>query len=93
MGSRGVFIVENQSRPTGAGPGATAEASPVSALRGTVPRSRQRPRAVSSLVDLNFKVPAQFRQRFKRIAGEADLKHVQLLRRALDAYEREHRIA
>jgi len=85
--------VENQSRPTGAGPGTVAEASPLSSVEGTVRRASHRSRSVSSLVDLNFKVPAQFRQRFKRIAGEADLKHVQLLRRALEAYEREHRIA
>ena len=85
--------MENQSRPTGAGPGTSAEAPPFSSVGGTVPRAPQRSRSVSSLVDLNFKVPAQFRQRFKRIAGEADLKHVQLLRRALEAYEREHRIA
>ena len=85
--------MENQSGPTGAGPGTAAEASPFSSVGGTVRRASQRSRSVSSLVDLNFKVPVQFRQRFKRIAGEADLKHVQLLRRALEAYEREHRIA
>ena len=85
--------MENQSRPTGAGPGTAAKASPFSSVGGTVRRASQRSRSVSSLVDLNFKVPAQFSQRFKRIAGEADLKHVQLLRRALEAYEREHRIA
>lgn len=41
------------------------------------------------LVDLNFKVPAEFRLHFKRLALDADLKNVQLLRRAVEAYERE----
>ena len=45
-------------------------------------------RASDRLVDLNFKVPMEFRRRFKQMALDADLKNVQLLRRALDAYER-----
>ena len=53
---------------------------------GTLQRS-QRPS--ETLVDLNFKVPADFRQHFKRLAVESDLKNVQLLRRAVEAYERE----
>ena len=48
---------------------------------------RKPPRA--ALVDLNFKVPAEFRMHFKRLALEAQLKNVQLLRRAIEAYERE----
>jgi hypothetical protein len=46
-----------------------------------------------TLVDLNFKVPADFRQRFKRRAFDAQLKNVQLLTRALDAWEREQGMA
>jgi hypothetical protein len=42
-----------------------------------------------TLVDLNFKVPAEFRDRFKRLAFDARLKNVQLLVRALEAWERE----
>lgn len=45
--------------------------------------------ATESLVDLNFKVPADFRQHFKRLAVDARLKNVQLLTRALEAWERE----
>lgn len=41
-----------------------------------------------TLVDLNFKVPGDFRSRFKRLAFDAQLKNVQLLTRALDAWER-----
>ena len=55
---------------------------PVPAIqRAHTPRGR--------LVDLNFKVPAEFRLHFKRLALDADLKNVQLLRRAVKAYERE----
>ena len=52
--------------------------------------SAARPAARSeALVDLNFKVPASFRKHFKQLALDADLKNVQLLRRAIEAYERE----
>ena len=92
--------------------------SPPPGVSGAVQRS-QRPS--ETLVDLNFKVPAEFRQHFKRLAVEAarqmkkspagrlrsgpasqrpsetlvaasccaDLKNVQLLRRAVEAYERD----
>jgi hypothetical protein len=43
-----------------------------------------------TLVDLNFKVPPDFRDRFKRHAFEERLKNVQLLVRALEAWEREN---
>ena len=46
-------------------------------------------RGSDRLVDLNFKVPVAFRRRFKQLALNADLKGVQLLRRAVEAYERE----
>lgn len=45
-----------------------------------------------TLVDLNFKVPAEFRQRFKRLALDAQLKNIQLLKRAVEAYEREQEL-
>lgn len=55
----------------------------------TTPPLQRRPAPRASLVDLNFKVPADFRRHFKRLALDADLKNVQLLRRAVEAYERE----
>ena len=60
--------------------------SPPPGVSGAVQRSQQ---PSATLVDLNFKVPAEFRQHFKRLAVEADLKNVQLLRRAVEAYERD----
>ena len=45
--------------------------------------------ATKALVDLNFKVPTEFRQRFKQLALDAQLKNIQLLNRAVEAYERE----
>ena len=60
--------------------------SPPPGASGAVQRSQ---RTSETLVDLNFKVPAEFRQHFKRLAVDADLKNVQLLKRAVEAYERE----
>ena len=60
------------------------------ASSATVSGSSQRGQvATKALVDLNFKVPAEFRQRFKQLALNAQLKNVQLLNRAVEAYERE----
>ena len=42
---------------------------PVPAAAGALQRSQ---RLSETLVDLNFKVPADFRQHFKRLAVEAD---------------------
>jgi hypothetical protein len=64
---------------------ATKEKQP-SAVSGSLQRGQT---ATETLVDLNFKVPPEFRQRFKRLAFDAQLKNVQLLTRALDAWERE----
>lgn len=58
------------------------------AVSGAVQRG-QMATATEALVDLNFKVPENFRQRFKRLAVDARLKNVQLLVRALEAWERE----
>ena len=70
------------------------DASTVLATKDKVPvevsRSFQRGETTTKpLVDLNFKVPAEFRQRFKRLALDAQLKNIQLLKRAVEAYERE----
>jgi hypothetical protein len=63
---------------------ATKEKTP-----GTVAGSLQRGQSSSdTLVDLNFKVSPEFRQRFRRLAFDAGLKNVQLLTRALAAWER-----
>lgn len=56
------------------------------AVTGSLQRSQ---RTSETLVDLNFKVPAEFRRHFKRLALDADLKNVQLLKRAVQAYERD----
>lgn len=42
---------------------------------------------------LNFKVPPDFRRRFRQRAAEADLKLNQLLREALDAWEQKRGLA
>ena len=70
------------------------DASTVLATKDKVPvavsMSLQRGETTTkTLVDLNFKVPAEFRQRFKRLALDAQLKNIQLLKRAVEAYERE----
>ena len=74
------------------------DASTVLATKDKVPvevsRSLQRGETTTKpLVDLNFKVPAEFRQRFKRLALDAQLKNIQLLKRAVEAYEREQGLA
>jgi hypothetical protein len=56
------------------------------AVAGSLQRGQT---ATNTLVDLNFKVPPDFRDRFKRLAFDAGLKNVQLLTRALDAWQRE----
>jgi hypothetical protein len=43
----------------------------------------------SAYVDLNFKVPSWEKRRVKDLAYKLDCKHVDVLRRALDALERE----
>ena len=61
----------------------TKDKAPV--VSGSLQRGQH---VTDTLVDLNFKVPVEFTNRFKRLAFEAQLKHVQLLVRALDAWER-----
>ncbi len=50
-------------------------------------RQSETPPAESSTAPLNFKVDADFRRRFKQRAATADLKLIELLREALDAWE------
>lgn len=64
---------------------ATKEKKPI-AVQGALQRGQT---TTETLVDLNFKVPPEFRQRFRRLAFDAQLKNVQLLTRAVDAWERE----
>ena len=64
---------------------ATKDKAPA-AVSGSLQRGQT---ATETLVDLNFKVPADFRHRFKRLALDARLKNVQLLNRVVEAYERE----
>ena len=64
---------------------ATKDKAPA-AVSGSLQRGQT---ATKALVDLNFKVPVEFRLRFKRLALDAQLKNIQLLNRAVEAYERE----
>jgi len=64
---------------------ATKEKSSL-AVSGSLQRGQT---TTETLVDLNFKVPPDFRQKFKRLAFDAQLKNVQLLTRAIDAWTRE----
>jgi hypothetical protein len=66
---------------------ATKDKAPA-AVSGSLQRGQT---LTETLVDLNFKVPPEFRDRFKRLAFEARLKNVQLLVRAVEALERESR--
>jgi hypothetical protein len=64
---------------------ATKEKAPL-----TVSGALQRGQTVTeTLVDLNFKVPAEFRHEFKQLALDAGLKNVQLLVRAVEAWKKE----
>ena len=65
---------------------ATKDKTSVVVSSGTLQRGQT---VTEKLVDLNFKVPADFRHHFKQLALDARLKNVQLLRRAVEAYERE----
>ena len=68
----------------------TILATKVTPLQPATDALQRGERTSDQLVDLNFKVPVAFRRRFKQLALDADLKGVQLLRRAVEAYEREH---
>ena len=55
----------------------------------TILATKEKAAVTETLVDLNFKVPADFRHRFKQLALDARLKNVHLLVRAVEAYDRE----
>jgi len=56
----------------------------------TLPEAVQRAAvSTANLEGLSFKVPPEFRKRFRRHAAEADLKLNELLFAALNAWERE----
>jgi hypothetical protein len=63
---------------------ATKDKAP--AVSGALQRGQT---ATQTLVDLNFKVPPDFRHHFKQLALDARLKNVQLLVRAVELWERE----
>jgi hypothetical protein len=56
---------------------------------GKLPKSltRQANIKTADLEPLSFKVPPAFRRRFMLCAAHADLKHIELLFEALDAWE------
>ena len=52
---------------------------------------RDRQGSREPLVDLHFKVPRAFRRRFRHFAADADIRNVELLKRAVECYERDQR--
>lgn len=76
--SASLVAVKGQASPSADATGRQSESSPALAT-GSAP--------------LNFKVPAEFRRRFRQRAAEADLKLNQLLREALDAWEQKRGLA
>jgi hypothetical protein len=76
--SAALVAVKGQASPSADATGRQPEASP----------------AVSpTSAPLNFKVPAEFRRRFRQRAAEADLKLNELLREALEAWEQRRGLA
>jgi hypothetical protein len=67
------------------------QASPSADAMGR--QSGSSPASSGGSAPLNFKVPAEFRRRFRQRAAEADLKLNQLLREALDAWEQKRGLA
>ena len=61
------------------------QASPTADATGR--QSGSSPALSTGSAPLNFKVPPDFRRRFRQRAAEADLKLNELLREALDAWE------
>ena len=76
--SPSLVAVKGQASPSADATGRQSGSSPALAV-GSAP--------------LNFKVPAEFRRRFRQRAAEADLKLNQLLREALDAWEQKRGLA
>ena len=50
--------------------------------------TRDRREKREPLVDLNLKVPREFRRRFRLLAADADIRNVELLKQAVESYER-----
>lgn len=56
-------------------------------IRSTAAKAMPQPVPTAELENLSFKVPPEFRKRFRTRAFEADLKQNELLFEALDAWE------
>ena len=67
------------------------QASPSADVTGRQPEGS--PTLSGGGAPLNFKVPAEFRRRFRQRAAEADLKLNELLREALEAWEQKRGLA
>ena len=67
------------------------QASPTADATGRQPETS--PALSPASAPLNFKVPPDFRRRFRQRAAEADLKLNELLREALDAWEQKRGLA
>ena len=67
------------------------QASPTADATGR--QSGSSPALSTGSAPLNFKVPPDFRRRFRQRAAEADLKLNELLREALDAWEQKRGLA
>ena len=76
--SASLVAVKGQAGPSATATGRKPEASPALS-----PAS----------APLNFKVPPDFRRRFRQRAAEADLKLNELLREALEAWEQRRGVA
>jgi hypothetical protein len=68
------------------------QATPPADAKGRQPDAATAPTSPAS-APLNFKVPVEFRRRFRQRAAEADLKLNELLREALDAWEQQRGLA
>jgi hypothetical protein len=77
--SAALVAVKGQASPSADATGRQSGSSPALSPTGSAP--------------LNFKVPAEFRRRFRQRAAEADLKLNELLREALEAWEQRRGLA
>jgi len=72
-------------------PGLVAVKGDAQAPTDATGRAQEQDKKTATAV-LNFKVDPEFRRRFRQRALDADLKHNQLLRQALAAWEEKHGI-
>lgn len=77
--SPSLVAVKGQASPSADATARQSGSSPAPAAAGSAP--------------LNFKVPPEFRRRFRQRAAEADLKLNELLREALEAWEQRRGLA